>query len=90
MINDIDNISGSFSQIRTRVIVNILTIFTALGIMLYISPSLTLIQLLLVSFTGVSLKKITEKSREKRRVQQRYLGKLSGYIDEILTGQAGS
>ena len=88
MINDIDNISGSLSQIGTRVIVNILTIFTALGIMLYISPSLTLIQLLLVSFTGVFLKKITEKSREKRRVQQRYLGKLSGYIDEILTGQA--
>lgn len=87
MINDIDNISGSLSQIGTRVIVNILTIFTALGIMLYISPSLTLIQLLLVSFTGVFLKKITEKSREKRRVQQRYLGKLSGYIDEILTGQ---
>ena len=88
MINDIDNISGSLSQIGTRVIVNILTIFTALGIMLYISPSLTLIQLLLVSFTGVFLKKITEKSREKRRVQQRYLGKLSGYIDGILTGQA--
>lgn len=88
MINDIDNISSSLSQIGTRVIVNILTIFTALGIMLYISPSLTLIQLLLVSFTGVFLKKITEKSREKRRVQQRYLGKLSGYIDEILTGQA--
>lgn len=88
MINDIDNISGSLSQIGTRVIVNILTIFTAVGIMLYISPSLTLIQLLLVSFTGVFLKKITEKSREKRRVQQRYLGKLSGYIDEILTGQA--
>lgn len=88
MINDIDNISGSLSQIGTRVIVNILTIFTALGIMLYISPSLTLIQLFLVSFTGVFLKKITEKSREKRRIQQRYLGKLSGYIDEILTGQA--
>lgn len=88
MINDIDNISGSLSQIGTRVIVNILTIFTALGIMLYISPSLTLIQLFLVSFTGIFLKKITEKSREKRRVQQRYLGKLSGYIDEILTGQA--
>lgn len=88
MINDIDNISGSLSQIGTRVIVNILTIFTALGIMLYISPSLTLIQLFLVSFTGVFLKKITEKSREKRRVQQRYLGRLSGYIDEILTGQA--
>ena len=64
MINDIDNISGSLSQIGTRVIVNILTIFTALGIMLYISPSLTLIQLFLVSFTGVFLKKIVVKKEE--------------------------
>ena len=88
MINDIDNISGSLSQIGTRVIVNILTISTALGIMLYISPSLTLIQIFLVTFTGYFLKKISKKSREKRRVQQKYLGQLNGYVDEILTGEA--
>lgn len=88
MINDIDNISGSLSQIGTRVVVNILTISTALGIMLYISPSLTLIQIFLVTFTGYFLKKISKKSREKRRVQQKYLGQLNGYVDEILTGEA--
>lgn len=88
MINDIDNISGSLSQIGTRVVVNILTISTALGIMLYISPSLTLIQIFLVTFAGYFLKKISKKSREKRRVQQKYLGQLNGYVDEILTGEA--
>ena len=88
MINDIDNISGSLSQIGTRVVVNLLTISTALGIMLYISPSLTLIQIFLVTFTGYFLKKISKKSREKRRVQQKYLGQLNGYVDEILTGEA--
>lgn len=88
MINDIDNISGSLSQIGTRVVVNILTISTALGIMLYITPSLTLIQIFLVTFTGYFLKKISKKSREKRRVQQKYLGQLNGYVDEILTGEA--
>ena len=88
VINDIDNISGSLSQIGTRVVVNLLTISTALGIMLYISPSLTLIQIFLVTFTGYFLKKISKKSREKRRVQQKYLGQLNGYVDEILTGEA--
>ena len=88
LINDIDNISSSLSQIGTRIVVNILTISTALGIMIYISPSLTLIQLALVSVTGLFLKGITKKSKEKRRVQQRYLGKLNSYVDEILTGQA--
>ncbi len=88
MINDIDNISGSLSQIGTRVVVNLLTISTALGIMLYISPSLTLIQIFLVTFAGYFLKKIYKKSREKRRVQQKYLGQLNGYVDEILNGEA--
>lgn len=88
MINDIDNISGSLSQIGTRVVVNLLTISTALGIMLYISPSLTLIQIFLVTFAGYFLKKISKKSREKRKVQQKYLGQLNGYVDEILTGEA--
>lgn len=88
LINDIDNISSSLSQIGTRIVVNLLTIFTALGIMVYISPSLTIIQLILVSTTGIFLKGITKKSKEKRRVQQRYLGKLNSFVDEILTGQA--
>ncbi len=88
LINDIDNISSSLSQIGTRIVVNLLTIFTALGIMIYISPSLTIIQLALVSITGVFLKEITKRSKEKRRVQQRYLGRLNSYVDEILTGQA--
>lgn len=88
MINDIDNISGSLSQIGTRVVVNLLTISTALGIMLYISPALTLIQIFLVTFAGYFLKKISKKSREKRRVQQKYLGQLNSYVDEILTGEA--
>lgn len=88
LINDIDNISSSLSQIGTRIIVNILTISTALVIMIYISPSLTIIQLILMSITGVFLKKITMKSKEKRRIQQRHLGKLNSFVDEMLTGQS--
>lgn len=44
--------------------------------------------MILVAITGFFLKNITKKSKEKRRVQQRYLGKLNSYVDEILTGQA--
>lgn len=88
LINDIDNISSSLSQIGTRIVVNLLTIFTALVIMVYISPTLTIIQLILVGVAGIFLKEITKRSKEKRRVQQKYLGKLNSYIDEILTGQA--
>lgn len=88
LINDIDNISSSLSQIGTRIVVNIITIFTALVIMISISPSLTIIQLILVAISGFFLKIITKKSKEKRRVQQRHLGQLNSFVDEILTGQA--
>lgn len=87
MINDIDNISSSISQIGTQVIVSILTIVITLAIMTYISPTLTLVQLILVSITGIFLRKLTLKGREKTREQQRYLGEVSGYIEEILMGE---
>lgn len=88
MINDIDNISSSISQIGTQVIVSILTIVITLAIMTYISPTLTLVQLILVSITGIFLRKLTLKGREKTREQQRYLGEVSGYIEEILMGES--
>ena len=88
MINDIDNISSSISQIGTQVVISILTIVITLGIMTYISPTLTLVQVILVFITGGFLRKLTLKSREKMREQQRYLGELSGYIEEMLMGEA--
>lgn len=87
MINDIDNISSSISQIGTQVVVSILTIVITLGIMTYISPTLTLVQIVLVIITGGFLRKLTLKSREKMRKQQRYLGELSGYVEEMLMGE---
>ena len=88
MINDIDNISSSISQIGTQVVISILTIVITLEIMTYISPTLTLVQVILVFITGGFLRKLTLKSREKMREQQRYLGELSGYIEEMLMGEA--
>lgn len=87
MTNDIDNISNSISQIGTQVVVSILTIVITLGIMIYISPTLTLVQIVLVIITGGFLRKLTLKSREKMREQQRYLGELSGYVEEMLMGE---
>ena len=87
MINDIDNISSSISQIGTQVVVSILTIVITLGIMTYISPTLTLVQIVLVIISGGFLRKLTLKSREKMREQQRYLGELSGYVEEMLMGE---
>ena len=87
LINDVDNISGSLSQIGTQLITSLLTIVIALGIMFFISPVLSITQLLLFLFTAFYIKKINQISRSKLRVQQSFLGKLSGYTEEILLGQ---
>lgn len=87
LINDVDNISSSLSQIGTQLITSLLTIVIALGIMFLISPALSITQLLLFLFTGFYIKKINQISRSKLRIQQSFLGKLSGYTEEILLGQ---
>lgn len=87
LINDVDNISSSLSQIGTQLITSLLTIVIALGIMFLISPTLSITQLLLFLFTGFYIKKINQISRSKLRIQQSFLGKLSGYTEEILLGQ---
>lgn len=87
LINDVDNISNSLSQIGTQIVVSGLIIIIVLGIMTCISPLLTFIQLLLVVISGCVLRILVKKSREKMREQQSNLGKLSGYIEEMLLGQ---
>lgn len=87
IINDIENISSSISQIISQIFVSVLTVGITFGIMLYINPLLTFIQLLLVTFVGFFLKFFTKKSREKMRERQKYLGILSGYIEENFLGQ---
>lgn len=87
LINDIDNISSSISSIVSQIFVSILTIAVTLGVMLYINPLLTLLQLILMSLVILFLKKFSVKSREKMRERQKYLGVLSGYIEENFLGQ---
>ncbi|MGL5057505.1 MAG: ABC transporter transmembrane domain-containing protein, partial [Fusobacteriaceae bacterium] len=70
IINDIDNISSSISQIVSQIFVNMLTVGITFGIMLAINPFLTFVQLLLITFVMIFLKKFIEKSRKKMRERQ--------------------
>lgn len=87
LINDIDNISSSISTIVSQIFISILTVLVTLGIMFYIDPILAGIQIFLVIITGLFLRNFSVKSREKMRERQRYLGVLSGYIEENFLGQ---
>lgn len=87
LTNDVDNINSTLSQNITQLfsgIINILGMFIA---MLLLSPLLTLIAMLaipLMFLVSKILVKITQKYFVR---QQRELGKLNGYIEEMVSGQ---
>lgn len=87
LINDIDNISSSISQVGTQIFASLLTVIIALSMMFFLNPLLTVVQLFLITLAGFFIKNNMKKSKEKMRIQQSYLGKLNGYVEEILLGQ---
>ncbi|HCT65031.1 MAG TPA: multidrug ABC transporter ATP-binding protein [Lachnospiraceae bacterium] len=85
--NDVDNISSTLNQSISQVFSSVLTVlFTAVA-MLLLSPVLTLISILIIPVMIGLTKFITEKSRKHFSMRQKKLGKLNGYIEEVISGQ---
>lgn len=87
LTNDIDNINTTLSQSVTQFfsgIVNILGMFIA---MLILNPLLTLIGIITMPFMFVLTKVIVNFTQPYFVGQQRELGRLNGYIEEMVSGQ---
>jgi ABC-type multidrug transport system, ATPase and permease components len=85
--NDVDNISSTLNQSISQVFSSVLTVlFTAVA-MLLLSPVLTLISILIIPVMIGLTKFITDKSRKHFSMRQKKLGKLNGYIEEVISGQ---
>lgn len=85
-ITDTDNISSSLVSVINEGVVSIITVLITFIVMICISPLLTLIQVGIFGVAIFFLKKIIIKSKERMRIRQSYLGKLSGHVEEVLTG----
>lgn len=86
MTNDVDNISTSIAQTTTEFIGALFTFVGTLFMMLYLNLMLTLIALISIPLFMVLTKVIARKSRFYFMGRQRALGKLSGIIEESITG----
>lgn len=86
-VNDMDAISDGLLQGFSTLLTGIVTIAGAIGLMLYISPVMTVVVLLSAPVTFLVARFITTRSQRLFREQAKILGGLNGYVEEIVGGQ---
>jgi ATP-binding cassette, subfamily B, multidrug efflux pump len=64
-----------------------LTLIGTVTVMLWLSPLLTLITLLIIPLMVIGMKWITRRTGSLFKQQQQRLGELNGYIEEVISGQ---
>ena len=85
--NDTDTMRQLLSQTIPQIVSSAVTVVGTLFAMLYYSVTLTLIMLVFFLLITLTVKKIGQKSARHFLQQQIKLGKLNGYIEEMIEGQ---
>lgn len=86
MTNDVDNISNAVSSSIASLFSGAITLVGSLAMMLYYSPIMTLVAMVVIPLTLLSTSKLSKVMRKYFVKQQRVLGSLNGHIEEIVTG----
>ncbi|MCY8962044.1 ABC transporter ATP-binding protein [Bacillus atrophaeus] len=84
--NDIENVSSTLNTSVIQILSSVITFVGTISVMLYMSPLLTLITLIIVPIMAVSIKWITNRTGKLFKEQQKNLGELNGYIEESISG----
>ena len=87
LTNDVDNVSNTLSSSITQLFSGIINVFGTLIAMIILSPVLTLISMVTVPLMMFATRTIAGFSRRFYREQQKNLGELNGYIEEMVSGQ---
>lgn len=87
LTNDVDNITMMLSQSVVQLFAGVVGITGMLAAMLWLSPILTAIALLTTPAMFMSTKAIAARSQRFFTMQQNELGRLDGYIEEMVSGQ---
>ena len=85
--NDVDTLRQLMSQSIPQVINSVITMATTAVSMILLSPPLTVLSLLMVCVMAFSASKIGGKSGAYFSRQQKALGVVNGYIEEMMEGQ---
>lgn len=85
--NDIENVSQTLNSSFIQVFSSVLTLAGTLGVMIYLSPTLTLLTMTIVPVMFVAIRWITRRTGLLFKEQQRAVGELNGMIEETISGQ---
>ena len=85
--NDVDAISQMLSNTFVQLVSGIITLVGTTCLMLYTNWILTIVTVLMVPVFSFVGKFISKRSRKYYKEQQRTIGELNGYIEEMVSGQ---
>lgn len=86
MTNDVDTLGQSLSQVVSTFANSMLMLVGSLILMLFTSPIMAAVAVTAGLLGAFLMSKITKKSQPYFIAQQKDLGKLNGYMEEIYTG----
>ncbi len=84
--NDLDNVQMALEQSILQLISSVLTFVGSLVMMLVLSPLLSIVTILVLSLMFFLSAKIAGKSRKYFQDQQKNLGSVNGYVEEMVDG----
>jgi len=86
MTNDIENINMTLSQGILQVFSSFITLTGAFLMMVFLSPLLTLLTLMVIPLGFLVTTLLSHNTRQAFSLQQKALGNLNGLIEESITG----
>ncbi len=85
--NDMDSVSNSLNNAISQLFSSSITVVGTLSLMVFISPLLTLVTLVIMPLMLSVARWVIKRSRNYFSAQQRSLGAVNGYIEEMMEGQ---
>ncbi len=85
--NDIDTLRQMISQSMPQLLSSVVTVVSVLASMLALNIPLSVVTLIMVTIMVISAKKVTGLSGKYFLAQQKDIGALNGYIEEMMEGQ---
>lgn len=86
LTNDADNIALTLQQLLTKIAVSLLSVLGVLGMMLWLSPLLTLVAVASLPVAAVVTRLLGRRSQPEFTKQWRATGELSSHVEEMFTG----
>lgn len=87
LTNDIDNVNNTLNQSVIQIFSSVLTLVGTLIVMLILSPILTAVTVATIPAMFFAMRWITTRTGPLYKLQQRNLGEVNGYVEEIVSAQ---